>query len=32
MMAKLGLTRKQVEDLHRTMTDLIAATTDRKAD
>jgi hypothetical protein len=28
MMAKLGLTRKQVEDLHRTMMDLIAATTD----
>jgi DNA-binding MarR family transcriptional regulator len=26
MMAKLGLTRKQVEDLHRTMMDLIAAT------
>lgn len=32
MMAKLGLTRKQVEDLHRTMTDLIAATTDRSTD
>lgn len=29
MMAKLGLTRKQVEDLHRTMTDLIAATAGR---
>ncbi|WP_457972638.1 MarR family winged helix-turn-helix transcriptional regulator [Arthrobacter sp. D1-17] len=29
MMARLGLTRKQVEDLHRTMMDLIAATTDR---
>lgn len=32
MMAKLGLTRKQVEDLHRTMLDLIAATTDRSTD
>ena len=32
MMAKLGLTRKQVEDLHRTMMDLIAATTGRSAD
>ena len=29
MMAKLGLTRKQVEDLHRTMMDLIAATAGR---
>jgi DNA-binding MarR family transcriptional regulator len=28
MMAKLGLTRKQVEELHRTMMDLIAATAD----
>ena len=26
MMAKLGLTREQVESLHRAMTDLIAAT------
>jgi DNA-binding MarR family transcriptional regulator len=32
MMAKLGLTRKQVEDLHRTMMDLIAATTGRSPD
>jgi hypothetical protein len=29
MMAKLGLTRTQVEDLHRTMMDLIAATAGR---
>jgi MarR family transcriptional regulator, organic hydroperoxide resistance regulator len=32
MMARLGLTRKQVEDLHRTMMDLIAATAGRSAD
>lgn len=32
MMAKLGLTRKQVEDLHRTMMDLITATTGRSTD
>ena len=32
MMAKLGLTRKHVEDLHRTMMDLTAATTGRSAD
>jgi MarR family transcriptional regulator, organic hydroperoxide resistance regulator len=32
MMAKLGLTRKQVEDLHCTMMDLIAATTGRSPD
>ncbi|MFJ5699065.1 MarR family winged helix-turn-helix transcriptional regulator [Arthrobacter sp. NPDC093139] len=31
MMAKLGLTREQVESLHRTMMDLIAATTGPRA-
>ena len=32
MMARLGLSRKQVEDLHRTMMDLIASTAGRSAD